>query len=303
VFNAITEYEKTHNATSTLKTRLENGNFPEKLKAKPPQIYLGTSDDAQHISEWAQLEIDKVTEEANRKILEIAICAQEKLMKEIIRKQEIMMQELPDVAAQLWIELHTTPGAASNNSSDLEWRIKDSVTRTRTDEELKLMHDSLSGLVQRGIIDEETKLSALASKATEKIDSEEIIPLSAAAFRMALTIGIKGGKLKHRLQAISRQVAQTQEQKEQTARNEEICAAMNANPAEGEKAISTIIQANVQQEVRSQLRKQGNGNAVDHQNQKSTAISGRFKGNKDKDNHTTYFRSKSKSKKRKQSTM
>ena len=120
---------------------------------------------------------------------------------------------------------------------------------------------------------------------------------------MALTIGIKGGKLKHRLQTISRQVAQTQEQEEQTARNEETCAAMNANPAEGEKAISAIIQANVRQEVRTQLRKQGNGNAVDHQNQKSTAISGRFNGNKDKDDRPTYFRSKSKSKKRKQSNM
>jgi hypothetical protein len=116
VFTAIAEYEKTHNVAATFKIRQANGNFPKKIKAQPPRIHLGTTNDALSIGEWAQLEIDRITEEANRKIIGVAIRAQERLMKEIIRKQEIMMKELPDEAAQLWIELHTTPGAASSNS-------------------------------------------------------------------------------------------------------------------------------------------------------------------------------------------
>jgi hypothetical protein len=300
VFTAIVEYEKTHNATTTLKSRQLNSNFPEKLKALPPRIHLGTTNDAQSISEWAQLEIDRVTEEANRKILEIAIRAHERLMQEIIRKQKIMMQELPDEAAQLWIELHTTPGATSSNSSDLEWCIKDCLTRKRTDEELRHVQDSLDRLLQRGEIDEETKLNEITKKTDEEIETEELIPLSAAAFRIALIIGIRGGKLKYQLEVISRQVVQAQKQKEQEARNEETCTAMNANPTQGEKAIGTIIRENVQQEVSSQLRKQGNGNAVDQRNQQATAIQGRFNKNKNKKGRPDFFHGNSKSKKRKQ---
>jgi hypothetical protein len=300
VFNAISDYEKTYNTTTTLKTRQANGNFPEKLKAQPPQITLGTTDDALSIGEWAQLEINRITEETNRNILGIAVRAHERLMMQIIRKQQIMMEELPDEAAQMWIELHTTPGAAPSNSSDLEWSIKDSLIRKRTDEELKHIQDHLNRLIQNGEIDEETKLSELTNKANEEIESEEIIPISAAAFRIALIIGIKGGKLKHQLYAISRQVAESQKQKEQEARNEDTCAAMNANPAQGERAISTIIQANVRQEVSNQLRKQGNESAVDQQNQPSTAIQGRFNENKSKNKRPDYFRGKSKTKKRKQ---
>jgi hypothetical protein len=123
VFNAITEYETTYNSTATLNTRQVNGNFPEKLKAEPPRIYLGKSADALSIGEAAQREINRVTDAANR-------------LKEIIRKQDLTMQELPEEAAQFWVELHTIPGAMPSNTSDLEWSIKVLVTCKRADEEL-----------------------------------------------------------------------------------------------------------------------------------------------------------------------
>ena len=255
------------------------------------------------IGEWAQLEIDRVTEETNRKILGIAVNAHEKLMKQIIRKQEIMMEELPEEAAQLWIELHTAPRAAPRNSSDSEWTIKDSITRKRTDEELEKILQDLTRLVQSGMIDEQQKLSELTKKASEEIELEEIVPMSSAAFRMALIIGVRGGKLKYQLQTISKQAAETQKQNERDARNEDACAAMNANPAQGEQAINTIIQANVRQEVKNQLRRQGNGSAVDQQNQQSTATPQRFNTheNKNKQNldRRDYFRCSNKAKKQK----
>jgi hypothetical protein len=95
---------------------------------------------------------------------------------------------------------------------------KGSLTRERTDEEVQHVQHKLDRQVQSGEIDEETKLRELTTMANEKIESEVLIPLSAAAFGMALTIGIKGGKLKYRLQTISKLVAEAQKQKEQEAR-------------------------------------------------------------------------------------
>ena len=77
---------------------------------------------------------------------------------------------------------------------------------------------------------------------------------------------------------------------------------MNANPAQGERAINTIMQATVQQEVSNQLRRQGNGSAVDQQNQQSTATRGRFNENENKNKNQNYFRCNRKAKKRKKST-
>ena len=60
--------------------------------------------------------------------------------------------------------------------------------------------------------------------------------------------------------------AAEQRQAERDERNKEICAAMSACPHEGERAIITVIQSSVQTEVASQLRTQGNINAVGRQN-------------------------------------
>ena len=47
----------------------------------------------------------------------------------------------------------------------------------------------------------------------EEIEVEEQVPISAAGFRIAMSIGIKGGKLKHTLQVMSDKAAAEQKQK------------------------------------------------------------------------------------------
>ena len=51
--------------------------------------------------------------------------------------------DLPTEASQRWIELHTIPGEQPSNSSDHYWVVEQTITRNRTDEEIKMLTDQL----------------------------------------------------------------------------------------------------------------------------------------------------------------
>jgi len=63
---------------------------------------------------------------------------------ETIRKDlKQFVIDFPTEASQRWIELHTIPGAQPSNSSDHNWVIEQTITRNRTDEEIKMLTDQL----------------------------------------------------------------------------------------------------------------------------------------------------------------
>ena len=75
-----------------------------------PKLKLGTGPDAESTCEWGQIEIDRIVEEANKKILKVAVKSHETLAKQSIASLKMFAEDLPDEATALWIELHTNPG-------------------------------------------------------------------------------------------------------------------------------------------------------------------------------------------------
>ena len=156
--------------------------FSKKFKYEDPKIQFGDSENASNVKEWAQLEIAKLTEESNKKLLNIAISAQERLMERIRKDLKQFATDLPTEASQRWIELHTIPGAQPCNSSDHNWVIEQTVTRNRTDEEIKMLTDQLQANARRGHLDIDEMHRKLAFIGDEQIKEKEQTTVSAAAY-------------------------------------------------------------------------------------------------------------------------
>ena len=209
LYQILQDYDKSFKSHQELKSRLSRNNCPTSLKVKMPKAFLGKSSEADSQSEWIQAELDRIAEETNVKIMNTMIKGQRKLMQELTEKLENFVENITTDATQRWIELHTNPGAEPSNSSDLEWGVEEIITRKRTDDELSCFISELCEHIQcENIQVEEDEMNTEIERLeAEEIEVEEQVPISAAGFRIAMSIGIKGGKLKHTLQVMSDKAA------------------------------------------------------------------------------------------------
>ena len=111
VYDILDQYQKAFDAAEILRTKRSNENLSGKLKVEAPKIWLGDSEEAEDVKEWAQAEIDAKIAEVNLKIMDIAISAHDRIMRKTKDKLWQMAIELPTEASELWMKLHNAKAA------------------------------------------------------------------------------------------------------------------------------------------------------------------------------------------------
>ena len=94
------------------------------MKVEAPKIWLGDSEEAEDVREWAQAEFDEKIARVNLELMDIAISAYDSIMRNTKDKLKQMANDLPTEAGELWMKLHTNPHVQARNTSDQRWSVE-----------------------------------------------------------------------------------------------------------------------------------------------------------------------------------